>query len=493
MTQPRFGNRGPRRPPRPMRDDDAGGGPPPAGAISPWVQLRSGSMNPLIFKRMIRTADPAARSGDVVHVYDKSGAFFGRALYHADSQIALRMLTFRDEPVDAEFWRQRLASAVELRRRLRLDDVTDAYRLVHAEGDGLSGLVIERIADRLVFEVFSKGMFQRAHELAAILAAELGPPSSLDRPGRAGDRWRVLVRADRRIQRIEGFQIASTGPRRAEPPTRGHGDDDDDAAGGLAFFAGDAPGALRPVGESPVPGAAPVPDAGAAAPGAAAARAAADAAPESLTIREHGVRYRVDVARGHKTGFFCDQRDNRLRLATLCRDASVLDVCCYTGGFALAARKLGGAKEVTAVDLDEAAIAMARDNANLNQVRIDFVHADAFAFLRQMIANGRRFDTVVLDPPKFAPTRDDVDEALGKYYDLNTLGAQLVRPGGVLLTCSCSGLVSRGMFHETVHRALRRVGRPAQMFDYTGAGPDHPVMSNCPESEYLKALWLRIL
>lgn len=481
MTQPRFGNRGPRRPPRPMRDDDAGGGAPPQNAVSPWVQLRSGSMNPLIFKRMVRTADPAARSGDVVQVYDKSGAFFGRAIYHADSQIALRMLTFRDEPVDAGFWRQRLASAVELRRRLRLDDVTDAYRLVHAEGDGLSGLVIERLADCLVFEVFSKGMFQRAHELAAILASELGPPAALDRPGRASDRWRVLVRADRRIQRIEGFQIASTGPRRAEPSARGRGEDDD-AAGGLAFFAGDGPAGASGPGaqhstEAAAAGAAPGPD----------------VVPESLTIREHGVRYRVDIARGHKTGFFCDQRDNRLRLATLCRDASVLDVCCYTGGFALAARKLGGAKDVTAVDLDEAAIAMARDNANLNQVRVDFVHADAFAFLRQMIANGRQFDTVVLDPPKFAPSRDDVDEALGKYYDLNTLGAQLVRPGGVLLTCSCSGLVSRGMFHETVHRALRRVGRPAQMFDYTGAGPDHPVMSNCPESEYLKALWLRIL
>lgn len=452
--------RGPHRPPREHRERDVGAAAPPPGAIAPWAQLRSGSASPLIFKRMVRAADPTARSGDVVQVYDKSGAFFGRGLYHADSQIALRMLTLRDEPVDANFWRQRFATAVELRLRLRLDEIADGYRLVHAEGDELSGLIVERFADCLVFEVFSLGMFQRVHEFAAILAAELGPPSALDRPGRASVRWRVLVRADRRIQRIEGFDIAPTGPRR-EP---GASDDDD---GGLVFFAGDAAG---PATASP----------------------GDDIVPATLTIREHGLRYRVDVARGHKTGFFCDQRDNRLRLATLCRDARVLDLCCYTGGFALAARKLGGARDVTAVDLDEAAIALARENANLNQARIDFVHADAFAFLRQMIANGRQFDTVVLDPPKFAPTRDDHDEALGKYYDLNCLAAQLVRPGGVLLTCSCSGLVSRGVFQEIVYRALRRVGRLGQMFDYTGAAPDHPVMSNCPESEYLKALWLRI-
>lgn len=463
--QRRSGNRGPRRGPRDGRELDAAGENPPANAVSPWVQLRSGSSNPLIFKRMIGRVDPSARSGDVVQVYDRSGAFFGRGLFHRDSQIGLRMLTFRDEPVDAEFWRGRLATAVELRKRLRLDDISDAYRLVHAEGDGLSGLIVERLADCLVFEVFSLGMFRRARELAAQFAELLDPPSALDRPGRSSERWRVLVRADQRIQRIEGFQIASTGPRRADAASRRTPDESDGPAGGLAFFAGDTPDAA-PIGET---------------------------APDTLTIREHGVRYRVDVARGHKTGFFCDQRDNRQRLATLSRDASVLDICCYTGGFALAARKLGGAKDVTAVDLDEAAIAMARDNANLNQVRVDFVHADAFAFLRQMIANGRQFDTVVLDPPKFAPTRDDVEEALGKYYDLNCLGAQLVRPGGVLLTCSCSGLVSRGVFQETVYRALRRVGRPGQMFDSTGAGPDHPVMSNCPESEYLKALWLRVL
>lgn len=212
-----------------------------------------------------------------------------------------------------------------------------------------------------------------------------------------------------------------------------------------------------------------------------------------VVIREHGVRYRVDVEAGHKTGFFCDQRDNRRRFAALCADANVLDLCCYTGGFGLCAKRLGQASEVTSVDLDEAAIAVARENMNLNQTRIDLVQSDAFAYMRQMFSLGRKYDAVVLDPPKLALSREEVDEALRKYHDMNTLACQLVRPGGVFLTCSCSGLVSWDMLTSAVHAAARRVGRTLQCFDQTGAAPDHPVMLDCPESGYLKALWFRIL
>lgn len=397
---------------------------------SPWVVLRSASPNPLIYQKMVRQVDPAAQPGDVVAVYDRAGAFFGRALFNPRSQIWLRMLTARPDAVDDAFWRARLADAIELRRRCRLHEVSDAYRLVHAEGDGLSGLILERYADCLVFELFSLGMWQRVHMLAKIAGELLGAPASLDRPQKAASAWRVMARADRRIEQIEGFRV---------PP---------------------------PAGES---------------------------ARTNPVIREHGVRYRVETGSGHKTGFFCDQRDNRRRLAELCSGGTLLDVCCYTGGFSLCAKILGNASEVTAVDLDEAALETAKENANLNQTRVEFVHADAFVYLRQMIANQRTYDAVVLDPPKFAMSREGIAEALDRYYDLNVLGAQAVRRGGILLTCSCSGLVSREMFAETVLRALRRVGRAAQILDYTGAGVDHPVMINCPESAYLKALWLRIL
>jgi 23S rRNA (cytosine1962-C5)-methyltransferase len=382
---------------------------------------------------MVRQADRAARPGDVVSLYDKSNRFFGRGLYNPRSQIVVRVLSQDETPIDEQFWRLRLEQAVALRRQLRLDELTDAYRLVHAEGDRLSGLVVERFADCLVFELFSLGMFQRCPMLSRLLAEILGPPSALDRPTAARPEWSILMRADSRIERLEGFRIPLVPPTPPNLP------------------------ASRPI------------------------------------IREHGVRYRVDVRHGQKTGFFCDQRENRRRLAQLCRDAAVLDLCCYTGGFSLCAAKLGGAREVTGVDLDEDAVAIARENAKLNQARIDFVYADVFTYLRQMLANQRQFDVVVLDPPKLATYRTEVDDALRKYHDLNHLATQVVRPGGILLTCSCSGLVSPPAFTETVHHAAQHAGRGLQLFDQTGAAPDHPVMPNCPESAYLKALWFRVL
>lgn len=374
---------------------------------------------------MIGQTDPAARPGDVVNVYDKRGDLFGRALFNPRSEIVLRMLTHEDTPVDDAFWAARLADAVALRRTLHLDDVTDAYRLVHAEGDRLSGIVIERYGDCLVAEVFALGMADRAAMLLDHLAELLGPPTRLDRPDQTADAWRKVIRGDDRAAVLEGFRIA-------DPP------------------------------------------------------------PLRTTIREHDVRFRADLSGGHKTGFFCDQRDNRLRFAQLCREATVLDCCCYTGGFGLYAKLVGGAADVTAVDLDEAAIALGRENANLNQTRIDFVHADVFAYLRQMKQNGRMFDAVVLDPPKLAASRRDLDEAMHKYHDLNALASQVVRPGGIFLTCSCSGAVDEPAFSQTVHRAVRDSGRRLQRIARSGAAPDHPVADDCPESAYLKALWFRV-
>ncbi len=209
-----------------------------------------------------------------------------------------------------------------------------------------------------------------------------------------------------------------------------------------------------------------------------------------------GLRYEVQPGRGHKTGFFCDQRENRLRLRRLARGRRVLDVCCYTGGFALNAAA-GGAREVLAVDLDEEAVAMARRNADRNaeflgaaRKTLRFVHADAFSYLRTLARNGRLFELVVLDPPAFLRGGRDPEEARARYHDLNRLALELVAPEGRLLTCSCSGLLDRRAFQDIVRRAARRAGRPARLEAVTGAGPDHPVRLDVPEGEYLKALWL---
>ena len=211
-------------------------------------------------------------------------------------------------------------------------------------------------------------------------------------------------------------------------------------------------------------------------------------------IKENGIRYEVDFASGHKTGFFCDQRDNRKRFAALVKDKRVLDLCCYTGGFSISA-KLGGASEVTGVDLDEQAIEMAKRNANLNQARIEFVHADAFSWVRQMQKNGKTWDVVLCDPPKFVEGRDDIDVADGlkKYNDLNVLALQLTPPGSFFVTCSCSGLVTEEQFEDLITKAAHRYGKRLQIFDRTGAGSDHPNASHHPEGRYLKVLWCRVM
>ncbi|HEU5071913.1 MAG TPA: class I SAM-dependent rRNA methyltransferase, partial [Verrucomicrobiae bacterium] len=221
---------------------------------------------------------------------------------------------------------------------------------------------------------------------------------------------------------------------------------------------------------------------------------AATPPPKQVRVREHGVRYEVDFTKGHKTGFFCDQRENRLLLSKLVKGKRVLDVCCYTGGFAVTAATLGEPAEVTAVDLDEEAIAQARRNGNLNQQnRIKWIHADGFGWMRQMHQNGARWDVVVLDPPKLVQG-DEEEQCLGwqKYEDINRLGVQLVEPGGLLVTCSCSGLVSLEAFENLVIRSTHRLNRRLQTFDRTGPGHDHPVMSNALEGRYLKVLWSRI-
>ena len=217
--------------------------------------------------------------------------------------------------------------------------------------------------------------------------------------------------------------------------------------------------------------------------------------PARMVLEEHGLRYEVPLRGGHKTGFFCDQRDNRRRLRALASGRRVLDLCCCSGGFALNAAA-AGAREVLGVDLDQEAVAQARRNANLNQtvlaVRPRFVQADAFSYLRTLQANGRRFDLVILDPPKLIRSRREMEAGIAGYHDLNKLALALVEDGGLLLSCSCSGLLRPQDFRQVLRRAARTAGRSARLLGWTGAGPDHPVRLDVPESEYLKAAWLQL-
>ena len=210
-------------------------------------------------------------------------------------------------------------------------------------------------------------------------------------------------------------------------------------------------------------------------------------APEGVVVREGNVQFRVDFTRGHKTGFFCDQRENRAYVAELSKGKDVLDLCCYTGGFAVSAAK-AGANRVVGIDLDEDALETARQNARLNKVKVDFLHQDLFNYLRQV---KERFDVVIVDPPKMAKMREELDDAKKAYFDMNFLAAKVVRPGGVLVSCSCTGLVQPDEFLRIVQSA--GLERELRTFKVAGAGPDHPISSLYPEGQYLKVVYSRVV
>ena len=403
----------------------------PASSL-PCVTMRTPTFHPLLYRKRIERCD-AARPGDLVAVYGPDDGLMGYGLYNSRSEIAVRMVFPGIELPSIARWQQKSEVAVSLRRTLlHLDDTADAYRLVHAEADGLSGLVVDRYADVLSAEAFCLGMYQRADAILGQLAALCGTRHT-------------LVRASPQFLAQEGY----------DPPPRASAD-----------------------------------------------------LPEQVIIHEYGTRFRVRFAGGHKTGFFCDQRENRRRLAEFCAGRTVLDVCCYTGGFAVQARKLGHAAEVTGVDLDEEPLRLARENANLNQVRVRFVRSDAFLYMREMLQQGRQYDVVVLDPPKLIRNRAELEEGTRKHFDLNRLAMRLVRPGGLLLSCCCSGLLAEAEFVRllcaasyqagpvleaaTAERSQRHASRPMQILARTGAAADHPVAAGVPESEYLKAVWMRL-
>ncbi len=395
---------------------------PPPGSESwpaPWAQLKYFSFNPAIYPNMIAAASPDAAAGDLVHVFDKNGQQFGAGFYNPKARVPLRVLHHGKEPFTEADLDAALLRAIRLRQdTLKLDAVSEAWRVIHSDGDGLSGLVVDRYADILSIEATTLGVWHRLRRWLPLLHAELG-----------ARHHRIHIDPD--IALMESMRYAD------------------------------------------------VPEAD-------------DPAPALVRFTEHGIRYGADFATGHKTGFFCDQRENRHRLGQWAQ-GRVLDLCCYTGGFSLAARLHAKCEDVTGVDLDEKAIAQAKQNANYNQTRIDFIHADAFTWTRQMLKNGAQWDTVVLDPPKLIHYRDAREEGIFKYRDLNALALQAVKPGGLFVTCSCSGLLSAHEFEELVIGAAHRHGKKLQILDRTGPGADHPVMSNCPESNYLKVLWARVL
>jgi 23S rRNA (cytosine1962-C5)-methyltransferase len=375
------------------------------------------STHPWIFQKMVEKPAVRPKPGSVVEIIDREGNFAGRGFYNGHSRIALRVLTADPgETIDEAFFTRRIAEAVSLRRNvLKLDRATDAYRLIHSEGDGLSGLVVDRFADTLVIEYFSAGMFRQRDLIRSALLTHF--PNA-----------NVYSFAEEHVQKQESFDFS------------------------------------------------------------------APAAPAPTVIHEHGVRFHAAPGTKHKTGFFADQRDNRKTLSEFCGDGKrVLDLCRNSGGFAIYAKTIGGAGDVVGVDLDEEILGVAERNAKLNKARVRFVQADIFAWLRDVaVLNRDQYDVVVLDPAKMTRDREQVIPALKKYLDMNKLALAAVKPGGIFLTCSCTGLVSEEQFLDMLRRAAFYANRTVQVLKVSGAGPDHPFLANVPESRYLKAVFCRV-
>jgi len=217
--------------------------------------------------------------------------------------------------------------------------------------------------------------------------------------------------------------------------------------------------------------------------------------PRPLFVTDHGVRYGVDVQEGQKTGCYLDQRENRLAVCRYTRGTSVLDAFCYSGGFGITAVKVGGAASVVGIDSSESALALAASNADLNDVseQLQFRRGDVKQELTTLAEQGSAFDVVILDPPKMARTRSGLNRALKGYLRLNLQALNVLKPGGILVTCSCSGLVSRDDFREMVGDVARASKRPIQILEQHGQPADHPISATCAETAYLKMLICRVL
>lgn len=378
--------------------------------------------HPWVFSGAIDHIDGQANDGDEVDLYTAEGQLVARGLLNRKSRIQVRLYSWDAErALDEAFWRSRLERAFRLRTAtLGLTDPRGACRLVFSEGDGISGLIVDRYADWLVVQFTSLALANRRDMFARALVDLLQPKG-------------IYLRTERGIGEAEGLELQ----------------------------------------DAPLWGA--VPDG-------------------PVIIEEAGVRYGVDICTGQKTGFYLDQAANRRAVARYTAGRRVLDAFCYTGGFSLAAAVRGGARQVLGLDGSQAAIRLAELNAQLAAAtHVQFECADVFQRLQQLAADSERFGVVILDPPKFARSAKAVEDALKGYHHLNRLAVSALEPEGILVTCSCSGHITRELFETMLAGVAEDTGRDIQLLEARGQAPDHPVSAACLETNYLKCFICRVI
>jgi len=383
--------------------------------------------HPWVFESAI--ARGGADAGETVRIESHDGAFLAWAAFSPESKIRARAWSFVEtQRIDAAFLASVVARAVAARGLFELQ--SDGVRLVHGEADGLPGLIVDRYGDTLVAQFLSAGV----ERWKAVLADALLKATGLSK---------LYERSDASGREREGLK----------PVT----------------------GWLRGQDEA-----------------------------TEIVIREHDWKLSLDIATGHKTGFYLDQRDSRRRFAEMARHRRfrrVLNCFCYTGGFTVAAlaglKAADAVKGASLVSVDSSLPALERARAHLalngfdaaaDGFEAEFLDANVNTVLREFLDQGRSFDAIVLDPPKFAPTVAHAERAARAYKDINRLALKLLEPGGVLLTFSCSGGVGADLFHKIVASAGLDAGVDGYIAERLGAAPDHPMTIEFPEGEYLKGL-----
>jgi len=352
--------------------------------------------------------------GAVVRLRAERGPVIGKAFYSSKSQIAIRLLTKADIPIDEAFFDARLAAADALRERLRIDPLLS--RRVFSEGDLLPGLVVDRYGDALVVQSLIQSTDRLLPLFQDLLLRRYRPKS-------------ILIRNDSRVRELEGLELKQ-----------------------------------EIIGE---------------------------AVPDPLWVDEDGKILAVPLSAGQKTGSYLDQRDNH-RAARFYASGRALDAFTYTGGFALQIAER--CDQVEAVDISSSALELGRTNAERNGVRnVEFIEANAFDFLRQRSAEGMKYDTIVLDPPAFAKNKESLEGALRGYKEINNRAMRLLKPGGILITCSCSHHVSEPIFAEMLADAAKDAGCWLRILERRMQSADHPVLMAVPETLYLKCFIAQIL
>ncbi len=375
-------------------------------------------LHPWVFSGAIAKKDNDIQEGDIVKVYNHDNEFIAIGHYQIGS-IAVRVLSFKEEPIDYPFWVERIRQAYHTRVAIGLatSPNNNVYRLIHGEGDDLSGLIVDYYAGVAVVQFHTVGLYRVREEIAKAILEVMGD--------------KIIAIYDK-------------------------------SEGTLPYKAGLNPENGYLYGHT-----------------------------DNFTAIENGLKFNVDWLEGQKTGFFIDQRENRSLLEQYAREKNVLNMFCYTGGFSFYAMR-GGAKLVHSVDASARAIELTNQNVELNfpnDTRHEAFVEDAFKFLEQSY---NKYDLIILDPPAFAKHQKVLDNAIQGYKKLNRKGIEVVKPGGIIFTFSCSQVMTKDLFRQTVFTAAANTGRKVKILHQLTQPADHPISIYHPEGEYLKGLVLYV-